>query len=404
MTVSQAVLGLWAVAAALLPGPARPQASATAYKGILVPVHPEINRIADPTQALGYVFDKLRDLEAGKPGQVVVFHLGDSHVEAGYFPGVIRAGLQARFGDGGRGYVKPSILGVYPKKRITSIVNRQEVKAVRLSAGLKPDDPGRGFSGLVAYHEKGFEYYDFDVLDESNRVLATVKSGRPKDWPGMSGIQVSSLELPGTFRSVVLRTSASSLKTPPRFAQLYGVSLESGTSGVVYHSYGVVGGNCDTMLKSAFLHKQLERVQPDLVIVSLGTNDASTPLFRRDDFAARLDALLDRIREITPHSAVLLTTAPDSYYPRLRRRPAKPNPNMVVVREAIAASAAARGFAYWDLFTLMGGPNSMKLWRESALANADHIHFTKEGYQRLGRMLLDALLKEYAAHAAARSR
>ncbi len=404
MSLKNTALGLWAVATVLLPGPALPQSAQPSYKGILVPVNPEINRIANPTQALGYVFDKLRDLEAGKPGQVAVFHLGDSHVEAGYFPGVVRAGLQQKFGDGGHGYVKPSVIGVYPKKRIVSIVYRQEVKAVRLRAGLKADDPGRGFNGLTVYHDKGFEYYDFDVLDESNRILATVKSGRPKDWPGMSGIQTSSVELPGTYRSVVLRTSSNPQRTSPRYAQLYGVSLESGTSGVVYHNYGVNGGNCDTMLKSAFLHKQLEKVQPDLVIVSLGTNDASTPLFRREDFAARLDALLAKIREITPHSAVLLTSAPDAYYPRLRRRPAKLNPNMAVVREVIAAAASARGCAFWDLFACMGGPDSMKLWRDSALANADSIHFTKEGYLRLGRMLLEALLKEYAAHVAARPR
>ncbi|MCX6561326.1 MAG: GDSL-type esterase/lipase family protein [Candidatus Aminicenantes bacterium] len=404
MTARKTALGACLILAACVRAGTSPQSAAPTYKGILVPVNPEINRIQNPTSALGLVFDKLKDLEAGKPGQVAVFHIGDSHVEAGYFPGVVREGLQQRFGDAGRGYVKPVILGLYPKKRISSIVIRQEVKAIRLWAGLKPDDPSRGFNGLILYHDKGFEYYNFEILDENNQVLGTVKSGRPKDWPGMNSIQTSSVELPGTYRSVVLKTAADPQRTGPRFAQLYGLSLESGTSGVVYHNYGIIGGNCDTLLRSAFLHKQLERVQPDLIIISLGTNDASTPLFRREDFAARLDALLAKVREITPHSAILLTTAPDSYYPRLRRRPAKPNPNMAAVRDVIASTAAARGCAYWDLFTLMGGPDSMRLWRDSTLANADNIHFTKEGYQRQGRMLLDALMKEYADHGAARSR
>jgi len=397
----------WAAALAaivLCAGPAWPQTPAPAYKGILVPVNPEINRIANPTPALRLVFDKLRDLEQGKPGQTVIFHLGDSHIEAGFLPGVVRAGLQERFGDAGRGCVKPSVLGVYPKKRLSSIVVRQDVKAVRLGAGYKADEPGRGFSGLMVYHDKGFEYLDFDVLDADNRVLARIPSGRPRDWPGAGGIQVSSIELPGIYRQVVLRAAVNPQRPGARYAQLYGLSLESGTSGVVYHSYGVNGGNCDTMLRSAYLHKQLERVQPDLVIVSLGTNDASTPLFRRADFATRLEALLDRIRSTIPHAAILLTTAPDSYYPRLRRRPARPNPNMAVVRSVIAETAAARGCAYWDLFTLMGGEGSMKLWRESALANYDNIHFTKEGYQRQGRMLLEALMREYESHAASRPR
>ncbi|MDD8025035.1 MAG: GDSL-type esterase/lipase family protein [Acidobacteriota bacterium] len=392
------------LAALLLAAPGLPQTAAPIYRGILVPINPEINRIVRSTPALDLVFDKLRDLEAGKPGQTVIFHIGDSHVEAGFFPGVVRAGLQQRFGDGGRGCVKPTVVGVYPKKRLSSIVVRQDVKAVRLAAGLKADEPGRGFTGLIVYHDKGYEYLDFNVLDADNRVIATIPAGRPRDWPGSGGIQISNVELPGIFRNIVLRAATNPQRPGARYAQLYGLSLESGTSGVVYHSYGVNGGNCDTMLRSAYLHKQLERVQPDLIIISLGTNDASTPLFRRGDFAARLEALLAKVREITPHSAVLLTTAPDSYYPRLRRRPARPNPNMSAVRDVIAETAAARGCSFWDLFTLMGGTGSMKLWRDSALANVDNIHFTKEGYQRQGRMFLDALLKEYDAHAAARPR
>lgn len=393
-----------AAAAALGAAQVRTPAQAPAYKGILVPVNPEINRITHPTPALELVFDKLADLERGRPGQTVIFHLGDSHIEAGFLTGVVRAGLQERFGDAGRGCVKPTVLGVFPKKRLSSIVVRQDVKAVRLGAGYKADEPGRGFNGLMVYHDKGYEYLDFDVLDADNRVLAKIPAGRPRGWPGSGGIQVSSVELPGLYRSVVLRAAAGTDRPGARYAQLYGLSLESGTSGVVYHSYGINGGNCDTMLRSAYLHKQLERVQPDLIIVSLGTNDASTPLFRREDFAARLEALLDRIRSLTPHAAILLTTAPDSYFPRLRRRPARPNPNMAVVRDVIAGTAAARDCAYWDLFSLMGGTGSMKLWRESALANYDNIHFTKEGYQRQGRMLLDALMREYESHAAARPR
>lgn len=374
------------------------------FRGILIPINPEINRIVNPTPSLAFFYEKLSDLKAAKGGQAVVFHIGDSHVEAGFFPGVIRAGLQQTFGDGGRGYVKPTVIGVYPKKKLIAITLRQDVKAIRLKVGLKDTDPAKGFNGMIFYHEKGFEYHDFEVLDDANRLLATVKSGRPQDWPGMGGVQTTNVELPGTYRSVVLRSAADPQRKGQRYAQLYGVSLENGDSGVVYHGYGINGANCDTFLKSSFFHKQLERVQPDLVVISLGTNDASTPAFRRADFAARLDALLSKVRETSPQSAILLTTAPDSYFARLRRREAKPNPNMALVREIIIETAIRRGCAYWDLFSIMGGPNSMKLWRDSTLAHTDNIHFTKDGYEQQGRLLLDALLKGYESNAETRSR
>jgi lysophospholipase L1-like esterase len=185
---------------------------------------------------------------------------------------------------------------------------------------------------------------------------------------------------------------------------MYGISLENGRSGVIYHSYGIIGANCDSFAKSAFFQKQMENVQPDLVIVSLGTNDGSTPYFRKEEFTAKFEALIQKIRETCPHSAILLTTAPDSYFPRLRRRAAKPNPNMAAEREAVIELAARRRCAVWDLYSIMGGDGSMNIWRESALANLDNIHFTKEGYERQGRLLLEALMKGYGADAAPRSR
>lgn len=52
----------------------------------------------------------------------------------------------------------------------------------------------------------------------------------------------------------------------------------------------------------------------------------------------------------------------------------------------------------------MGGAGSITTWRDSALANLDNIHFTKDGYEQLGRLLLEALIKGFDSHAAARSR
>ena len=379
-------------------------AAPQSYRGILVPINPEINRIEDASGALNVFFDRLRDLTAARKGQVAILHIGDSHVDAGYFPGAVRAGLQAEFGDAGRGVVKPALTGLYPKKRISSLAVRQDIKSARIQIGLKDPDPAQGFNGLLLYHEKGFEYYDYEVRDPDGRVLATVKCGRPKDWPGMGGVQISNVELPGLYRRVVLRPVKDSQRSGQRYAQLYGASLENGESGVIYHAYGIIGGTCLSYLRSPYFLKLLERIQPELVIVSLGTNDASTPLFRKEPFAQALDALLTQIKIVSPSSALLLTTAPDSYYPRPRWRTAKPNPHMAGVREVILEAAAKRSCATWDLFSIMGGSTSMKLWVDSALANSDYIHFTKEGYERQGRLLLDALMNGYRTHAQARPR
>jgi len=393
----------WAIILALAAAGA-PAAPPQSRNGLLIAVHPDLNRIDDPADALGMFYDKLAEVAATKTGQTVILHIGDSHVDGGYLTGVVRAGLQAKFGDAGRGLVKPTIVGVVPRKRIPTLEIRQDVRAMRIGVGLKADDPAQGFNSLLVFHEKGNEYYDYDILDANNRVLAKVISARPAFLPGAQGVFASPVELPGMCRSVVLRTSKTIERPGQRFAQFFGISLENHRSGVMYHSYGVIGGTCDRFLASVFLSKFLERVQPDLVIVSLGTNDASTPFFKPPEFAAKLDALVTKIRASSPAAGILLATAPDSHYPRSRGRTGPPNPHMASVREVIVETANQRRCAVWDLFAVMGGEGSMKVWRDSALANTDTIHFTKDGYVQQGRLLLEALLKGYGAHAESRPR
>jgi len=58
--------------------------------------------------ALGDFYRKLTDLGNGGENQVRILVLGDSHIYADYFTGQLRRELQARFGDGGRGFVIPA--------------------------------------------------------------------------------------------------------------------------------------------------------------------------------------------------------------------------------------------------------------------------------------------------------
>ena len=50
-------------------------------------------------------FEAAKRLEAGAPETLRITHLGDSHVAADMWTAGLRRGLQARFGDGGRGMV-----------------------------------------------------------------------------------------------------------------------------------------------------------------------------------------------------------------------------------------------------------------------------------------------------------
>jgi len=59
------------------------------------------------TKALDKFFEKLYLLETAKTGKIRVVHIGDSHIQADLFTGVIRKNLQDKFGNGGLGFSFP---------------------------------------------------------------------------------------------------------------------------------------------------------------------------------------------------------------------------------------------------------------------------------------------------------
>ncbi|MDR2684492.1 MAG: hypothetical protein LBB53_03815, partial [Prevotellaceae bacterium] len=69
-------------------------------------------------------------------------------------------------------------------------------------------------------------------------------------------------------------------------------------------------------------------------------------------------------------------------------------PEMV---EAMKSTANRCGAAFWDMYSVMGGQNSMLDWvkEKPALAAPDYIHFTPKGADKIAEMLLDAFMNYY---------
>jgi lysophospholipase L1-like esterase len=69
------------------------------------------------------------------------------------------------------------------------------------------------------------------------------------------------------------------------------------------------------------------------------------------------------------------------------------------VIEVQRAVAVRNQVAFFDTQQAMGGAEQMASFfaAEPKLAFADHVHFTKLGYQRWGELLLNELLASYAA-------
>jgi lysophospholipase L1-like esterase len=175
--------------------------------------------------------------------------------------------------------------------------------------------------------------------------------------------------------------------------QLYGISLENDDPGVIYNAIGVNGAKLESYLRCERFVPQLRALEPDWVIVSIGTNEGNTRHFDPGAYRSDYIRLIDSIRFAAPHAAILLTVPNDSY---LFKRYV--NPNTARIREIIFELAQTCHCGVWDFYTVMGGLNSAMAWYNQGLMNKDRIHFNRPGYLLKGDLFFSAFMKSWDDH------
>ena len=131
-------------------------------------------------------------------------------------------------------------------------------------------------------------------------------------------------------------------------------------------------------------------LKPDLIIISMGTNEAYSTKFDNFKFYKQIDSLVSTLKKMNPTADFLLTTPADSY----RKRKLK-NPDMRIARATIQDYCYHHSLAYWDLYYIMGGYGSMLVWFKKGLTAKDKLHFSSKGYALQGELLYRALKNGY---------
>ncbi len=170
---------------------------------------------------------------------------------------------------------------------------------------------------------------------------------------------------------------------------LNGVVLENNASGILYHSIGVNGAKLSDYNKYPMFFEQLQALQPDLVIIALGTNE-SFDNKNGDDYMNELDLFLESVRAQNGNVAVLVVTPPPSLFKRKY-------PNLFVADYAkkISEYAEQKNYAVWDLFSQFGGLYGVRRNFNKGLMANDRVHYTKAGYEAQGDLLSEAILKTF---------
>lgn len=156
-------------------------------------------------------------------------------------------------------------------------------------------------------------------------------------------------------------------------------------NGIEFNTFGVSGKTFRYYLKTDILEKHLKKYSPDLVIISLGTNESFGPRVAEEEIYSDMKGCLDKVRKYAPKASVIFTTPPDCYRKRAY------NDNVLAVRNTMIRFARENNIACWDLFAVMGGMTSRLKWFEYGLSQKDLIHFTPAGYRLQGYLLFKAI-------------
>jgi lysophospholipase L1-like esterase len=355
------------------------------------------------------LFTKFDSLIKKGDNKINIVHLGGSHIQADIYTHLIRQDMQSFYPGilGSRGFFFPYAIArtnspsnlwiTYSGNWETSKNTQAEpLYTLGLSGITSVLTSPAGSLKIVASYDTAHNY-DFNQI----KVFCNVSTPEdiPEIFPGHM-VKEAIINKPGSYIQYNLSEYTDTLNlhiqqtdTAGKLFELYGISLENDDPGVEYSAIGVNGAMLKSYLRCGLFTQQLRALNPDWVIISIGTNEGNTRSFDQEAYRSEYYTLLDSVRMAAPGAAILLTVPNDSYL--LKRYI---NPNTALIRDIIFEIARAYGCGVWDFYTVMGGLNAAKIWYNNNLMNKDHIHFNHSGYLLKGDLFFNAFLKSWNDH------
>lgn len=373
-------------------------------------IHYDKNTIEFPGDSSQFeqFFSKYDSINFLGEGKINIVHLGGSHIQADIYTHRLRHRLQTFLpgANGGRGLIFPYRIartnnpGNY-RVQFTGewdyCKNTQRKKQCTLGlmgiAGYTQDSSA---TIKIAINPDSTAFYDFNKIRiytslDNNSYIPVVNQDDilSKHFDYKNGIVEFNLKkyVDTLYFSLEKTDSIQNNFT------LYGFELLNDNPGVVYNAVGVNGASLPSFLRCQLFEDHLSIVNPDLVVISIGTNDGNTRYFNRDNYKSNYDSLINNIKNACPETAILLTVPNDSYLYRKYI-----NKNTAEIEKVILELAKEYNCGVWDFYKIMGGLNSIFVWQREGLARYDKIHFNHRGYMLKGDLLFNAILKSYDNH------
>ena len=348
------------------------------------------------------VIGKFNSIE---PRTLSIVHIGDSHIQAEISTSLTRELLQLAYGSAGRGLVSPLRLSGtnQPLDYKIESTSRWDVDKV-----MKPQWKNTmGFNGI-----------SLTLMSRTGNLTVTTTDNDDFSDPffEISVYHSGNLHIESVVdafgRNITFRTATSDWGTKIMFAEpltalrldfstqssltLHGLSLSGSRPGLFYHAIGNNGAAYATYNRIPGFSKGVATLSPDIIVLSLGTNEA----FGKADitsFRHSVESLIDDLKKHNPGSMILVTTPMEcqrrSRNRRQRRRSYTYAVNSTVetYRNELLSICREKNVAIYDWFKVAGGQGASTRWVDAKYMGSDRVHYTSAGYRLNGLLLYQAL-------------
>lgn len=351
---------------------------------------------------------------AAADGHLVrVIHYGDSQIELDRISQDLREILQNRFGGEGTGFF-PAISNV-PSASISKVASGEFIQytmygdsttqraghsrygllaqVVQLNGGgtitIRGSKNRNAREGVKTFRTVSL-LYGRPSKDFSVSVVSDTLKPKPQKTIGESGAAYLTWTFPLAVEKAVIRINGS--------AEIYAVGAD-GSAGVAVDNVPLRGcsGNIFHWINQPLMADCLSLTDTRLIILQFGGN--YMPVTRNtqiiEQYQAQIARQIQYFHQAAPQAKILFIGPSDMgksvngrivTWPRL--------PEMV---DSLKSTALRNDAAFWDLFRMMGGENSMAQWvkHNPPYAGPDYIHFTADGARKVGETLGQSLLTCY---------
>lgn len=353
-----------------------------------------------------------RQMEGATDHLVRVVHYGDSQIELDRISQDLREALQERFGGSGTGLFPA--LGNVPSASISKAASGSFTQYT-MYGDSTTQRAGHNRYGILA-----------QVVQLTGSGTLTLRGSKNKNArEGVKTFESVSV-LYGRGENLVVKATSGTEKPEPVVqkgengvtritwhfgrpvekatltfqgnAEIYGIGAD-GNAGVAVDNVPLRGcsGTIFTRISKPLMTDSFALTDTRLIILQFGGN--MMPMIRGakqiEPYQEQIAKQIAYFHEVAPQAKILFIGPSDMGKSVNGRVVTWPHlPELV---DSLKATALRNDAAYWDLYRMMGGENSMAQWvrHSPPYAGPDYIHFTPAGAQKVGDALSRSFLTYY---------